>query len=88
VPKLPFHCELGTGLWPTSTDETDFAGVIRFSGRLRLLAGGRSLNDALKLACELDLGRFDDLDLRNERRRSEACFLAFALVKRALAGGV
>jgi hypothetical protein len=47
-----------------------------------LLARGRSLNDALKLGCELDLGRFDDLDLRNERRRSEACFLAFALVKR------
>jgi hypothetical protein len=53
-----------------------------------LLARGRSLIDALELGCELDLGRFDDFDLRNERRRSEACFLAFALVKRALAGGV
>jgi hypothetical protein len=51
-----------------------------------LLATGLSLNDGLKLNCELDLeldlGRFDDLDLRNEQRCSEACFLAFALVKR------
>jgi hypothetical protein len=30
----------------------------------------------------LDLGRFDDLVLCKGRRRSEACFLGFALVKR------
>jgi hypothetical protein len=51
-------------------DETDFADVLG-------LPRGRSLNDALKLGRELGLGRFDDLDSRNERRRSEACFLGF-----------
>jgi transposase len=44
-----------------------------------LLARGRSLNDALQLGCELDPGRFNDLDLRKERRRSEACFLGFCI---------
>ncbi len=33
--SLQFHCELGTGLRPTSMDETDFAGVIWFGGRCR-----------------------------------------------------
>ena len=40
-----------------------------------------------KLDPELDPRRFDDLDLRKERRRSEACFLAFLVCKSALAGG-
>ena len=47
-----------------------------------LKVGGRqeidNLTDACELGCELDPGRLDDLDLRKERRRSEACFLAFA----------
>jgi transposase len=38
----------------------------------------------LKLGCELDLGRFDDLVLRTERRRSEACFLGFCIAKAPL----
>lgn len=38
----------------------------------------------VKLVCELDPERFDDLDLRKERRRSEACFLAFRFGKALL----
>src|ERR1700682_251031 len=78
--SLNRHREFGTGLRPTSLDETDFVGV-QVGAIFGLSARGRSLSDAVKLVRELDPGRFDDLDLRQERQRSEACFLGFRICK-------
>jgi hypothetical protein len=55
--------------------------ALRFGARFGFSARGRSLVDAVKLVRELDPGRFDDLDLRQERQRSGACSLGFCICK-------
>src|SRR5271166_2248097 len=72
------HPELRTGLRPTRLDETDFL-VLALSSVLS--ARGRWLTDAVKLVPAFDLGRFDDPDLRQGRRRSGARLLGFRICK-------